>query len=276
MKFSTTAMARWFFVAGVAAALMATGCSGKKQDEPNGNGKLLKTVVTLELCGDCCSVPSGDTPTISLTPGTVAADSSIPVTTSSTNADHVVCDTTKAKLLTAGHYLAVIVDDDPPVSKSHIRYNPSGPQHSFSLKWKNATPKVIRGYLAFNTSGKHPVAMKNAEASKAHCYANSQWSPCTDSMVVLNLPEHQKTYQSADIPLDFVLNNAPLGANLKLHVVIPSTLDTDIDQNKPYRIKNLPPGNHTVTVQLQKPKTGGGWEDVPGEFAHSSREFTVQ
>ncbi|MCE7933294.1 MAG: hypothetical protein DYG96_01750 [Chlorobi bacterium CHB2] len=97
-------------------------------------------------------------------------------------------------------------------------------------------------------------------------------------MVILSLPEHKSpdSYSADSVLLDFVLNNAPLGANFKLHVVIPGRLDTVIDQDKPFRIKNLPPGNHTVAVQLQKPKTGGGWEDVPGEFAHSSREFTVQ
>lgn len=237
----------------------------------------------LELCGDCCRVPSGDTPTINLTPGTVGADSSVPVTASSTGADQVTCEDTmnkmnkmNKKMLIVGHYLAVLLDDDPDVSGSLIRYDPSAPPRNLILKWKNATPKVVRGYLAFNTPGKHPVVMKNAEASKAYCYANNQWSPCTDSMVVLNLPEYQKTYQSAEVPLDFVLNNATLGTNLKLRVVIPSKLNTVIDQNKPYRIKNLPAGAYTVTVQLLKPKTGGGWEDVSGDFAHSSRTFTVQ
>ena len=264
----------WLLVA--ALALATAACNGKKE-EPKGADTTKSTAksaqqqaVTLEVCNTCCTVPAGSEPTITIAPGAITeagGQHSVQCTVSSTGSDFPL---NKAEPF-RGHYLAVIFDDNP---MSLIRSDsPSGPK-PITLT-QQAKPSLIRGYLAF--SCQPSVVMKASEAAKAYCYSGNTWVLCDTPMVLLNLPEPQKTYPSADVPLDFVLNNAPLGPNYRLHVSFLGKPDTAlITENKPFRIKNLPAGNHTVTVRLQKPKAGGGWVDVTDNFAQSSRTFTVQ
>jgi hypothetical protein len=259
----------WLLVA--ALALATAACNGKKE-EPKGADTTKSTAksaqqqaVMLEVCNTCCTVPAGSEPTITLSPGDITQVGnvfSVQCTASSTDADFMVNNE-----LIRGHYLAVIFDDNP---MSLVSFSPpSGPQ-TITLTQQAIKPRLIRGYLGFGCQPS--VVMKAPNAAIAYCYSGNTWVLCDTPMVLLNLPEPQKTYPSADVPLDFVLNNATLGANLKLRVTIPEQLDTLIDQNKPFRIKNLAAGEYTVTVQLQD----NAGNTIDGGFTKSSRTFKVK
>lgn len=238
--------------------------------------------VMLEECNDCCSLASGAQPEITSFTPTDAGDNKVHITANCTGVTDLPCNSLfippQIGPERVGHFLAIMLDDNP-IETSSYGSGPATRTYTDVLTTGDV-PQVARGFLVFNPIRKqYGVCMKAPEAAIAYSFANGAWTKNTGtSMVVLNLPKHNSpdSYPSADVPLDFVLNNATLGANLKLRVTIPGQLDTLIDQNKPFRIKNLAAGNYTVTVQLQKPKAGGGWEDVGGDFAHSSRTFTVQ
>lgn len=282
----------WFMV--MALTLAAAGCSGdKKMEEPKGRdtaaaGKqiVMTQAVTLVPCDSCCYLSSDSQPKIAtFIPTYISTGYKVAVIATSSGTASLPCtpstqkDKDTAEKLTpgTGHYLAVIVDDNPMNYNSYDRrYSQRGYNGTLTT---GAAPKVVRGYLVFNpTQLKYQVSMKYPQAAVAYSLNNGVWQKNEDTpMVILNLPEHNSPdfYPSANVPLDFILNNAPLGSNYKLRVTIPGHLDTLIDQDKPFRIQGLTAGSYTVTVQLQKPKVGG-WEDVSGEFAHSTRNFTVR
>lgn len=272
----------WLLVA--ALALATAACNGKKE-EPKGADTTKSTAkseqqqpVMLEPCGDCCSLASGAQPKITSFAPQTAGNNSFSITVTTTGADQLPCTPAEKLPLGVGHYLAVILDDNPEMNTSYDQRYIGQPY--LGPLTTGAPPKVARGYLAFNPAAGYSVCMKYPNAAVAYSYNDKteKWTEDKKTpMVILNLPEAKPAgpYPSANVPLDFVLNNAPLDAGFKLHVTIPGKLNTVITQNKPFRIKNLAAGEYTVTVQLQELQAGE-WKDVKGGFTKSSRTFKVK
>lgn len=269
----------WLLVA--ALALATAACNGKKE-EPKGADTTKSTAkseqqqpVMLEPCGDCCSLASGAQPKITSFAPQAAGNNSFSITVTTTGADQLPCTPAEKLVPGVGHYLAVIFDDNPEMNKSYAQGYVH--QQNFGPLTTGAPPKVARGYIAFNPAFGFKVCMKYPAAAVAYSYNDStkKWTKDENKpMVILSLPESKAagSYPSANVPLDFVLNNAPLDAGFKLHVTIPGKLNTVITQNKPFRIKNLAAGEYTVTVQLQD----NAGNNIDGGFTKSSRTFTVQ
>ncbi|MCC7439664.1 MAG: hypothetical protein IT211_14350 [Armatimonadetes bacterium] len=291
MKFKTAKFQQqfhWWLM--VVVLTLATAACEKKEPPPKEAApetaqktavqQVVTLAVTLVPCGSCCSLdPAAYKPEITAFQAMDAGNNKVLITAATAGTEDLPCiPGSPAKKLApgVGHYLAVVVDDKPGMATSYDQQYAT--RNYEGTLTTGAAPKVARGYLVFNPAANYQVCMKYPGAAVAYSFANGAWTKNTDTpMVILNLPEDKAAgpYPAASVPLDFVLNNAPLGANYKLHVTIQG-LDTTIAEDKPFHITGLAPGEYTVTVQLQKPKTGGGWEDVPSEFAHSTRTFRVR
>lgn len=279
MKFKTAKFQQQFHWWLMVAVLAAAGCNEKKKvEEPKGTdttAMAIQQAVTLVPCNDCCSLDIGAQPTIAIvkaTPGSNGLDIEVDVN----GITHITCHRRVAKQ-GAGHYLAVIVDDNPMRSKE---VSTTGGLKKISIPLPPDNSKhIVRAYLKFTDDG---VSMKHDNAVREKCMTFPGAAPCQPSDTLqpiawINLPQTAPAVYQAGQPIvfDFLTKNVTLGQNgysLKVTIsggALTTPFVATVTVYQPYKIMNVASSStpYQITAELMENTT---------LKSTSSRTFTVQ